>query len=48
METAFLEGFATSAALFVAIGAPNAFVLRCAACSRDHLPGGTWTAASRG
>ena len=28
METVFLRGFATSAALIVAIGAQNAFVLR--------------------
>ncbi len=29
MQLAFLEGFATSGALIVAIGAQNAFVLRC-------------------
>jgi len=29
MQMAFLKGFATSAALIIAIGAQNAFVLRC-------------------
>ena len=36
METAFLKGFATSAALIVAIGAQNAFVLRCG-LKREHV-----------
>ena len=36
METAFLRGFATSAALIVAIGAQNAFVLRCG-LRREHV-----------
>ena len=36
METAFLRGFATSAALIIAIGAQNAFVLRCG-LKREHV-----------
>ena len=36
METAFLKGFATSAALIIAIGAQNAFVLRCG-LKRQHV-----------
>jgi L-lysine exporter family protein LysE/ArgO len=36
METAFLKGFATSAALIIAIGAQNAFVLRCG-LKREHV-----------
>lgn len=36
MDTAFLKGFATSAALIVAIGAQNAFVLRCG-LRREHV-----------
>jgi L-lysine exporter family protein LysE/ArgO len=36
MQTAFLKGFATSAALIVAIGAQNAFVLRCG-LKREHV-----------
>ena len=36
METAFLKGFATSAALIIAIGAQNAFVLRCG-LRREHV-----------
>ena len=36
MQTAFLKGFATSAALIVAIGAQNAFVLRCG-LRREHV-----------
>jgi L-lysine exporter family protein LysE/ArgO len=36
VETAFLKGFATSAALIVAIGAQNAFVLRCG-LKREHV-----------
>ena len=36
METAFIQGFATSAALIVAIGAQNAFVLRCG-LKREHV-----------
>ena len=36
METALLEGFATSAALIIAIGAQNAFVLR-QGIKREHV-----------
>ena len=36
MEPALLEGFATSAALIIAIGAQNAFVLRCG-LRREHV-----------
>ena len=36
METAFLEGFAISAALIIAIGAQNAFVLR-QGIKREHV-----------
>jgi len=36
MQMAFLKGFATSAALIVAIGAQNAFVLRCG-LRREHV-----------
>ena len=36
METAFLKGFATSAALIIAIGAQNAFVLR-QGIKREHV-----------
>jgi L-lysine exporter family protein LysE/ArgO len=36
MEIAFLKGFATSAALIIAIGAQNAFVLRCG-LKREHV-----------
>ena len=36
METAFLKGFAASAALIIAIGAQNAFVLRCG-LKRQHV-----------
>ena len=36
MQTAFLKGFATSAALIIAIGAQNAFVLRCG-LRREHV-----------
>jgi L-lysine exporter family protein LysE/ArgO len=37
MPLIFLKGFATSAALIVAIGAQNAFVLRCG-LRREHVP----------
>ena len=36
MELAFVKGFATSAALIIAIGAQNAFVLRCG-LRREHV-----------
>ena len=36
MDTALLKGFATSAALIIAIGAQNAFVLRCG-LKREHV-----------
>ena len=36
MELAFFKGFATSAALIIAIGAQNAFVLRCG-LKREHV-----------
>ena len=36
MQTAFLKGFATSAALIVAIGAQSTFVLRCG-LRREHV-----------
>jgi L-lysine exporter family protein LysE/ArgO len=36
MELAFFTGFATSAALIIAIGAQNAFVLRCG-LRREHV-----------
>ena len=36
MEVAFVTGFATSAALIIAIGAQNAFVLRCG-LRREHV-----------
>jgi L-lysine exporter family protein LysE/ArgO len=36
MQAAFFKGFATSAALIIAIGAQNAFVLRCG-LRREHV-----------
>ena len=36
MDLAFAQGFATSAALIIAIGAQNAFVLRCG-LKREHV-----------
>ena len=36
MNTVFLQGFATSAALIIAIGAQNAFVLR-QGLARSHV-----------
>ena len=36
MELAFVKGFATSGALIIAIGAQNAFVLRCG-LKREHV-----------
>jgi L-lysine exporter family protein LysE/ArgO len=36
LDFAFVEGFATSAALIIAIGAQNAFVLRCG-LRREHV-----------
>ena len=38
MNTVFLQGFATSAALIIAIGAQNAFVLAQSLRREHHLP----------